>query len=44
MNIRRKCGATLHNREIIVVCVISENVRPTDVAKDFGISARTVHK
>ena len=44
MNNHKNSRTTVHNRETIVRCVIQENVRPSDVARDLDIGVRTVHK
>ena len=44
MNNHKNSRTTVHNREIIVGCMINENVRPADVARDLDISVRTVRK
>ena len=44
MNNHKNSRTTVHIREIIVKCLIHENVRPADAARAFGISVSTVHK
>ena len=43
MNNPKNSRTTVHNRETIVRCVINENVRPADVARDLDLSVRSVH-